>query len=301
MAIALVFLLLTAGSAGASAADSESAEYYFKNYDFPRSLELWKQVLKESPYDATATIRIAEISLMLEGRKRVSEIFEPAIKQAKDRGAKPLVVRLRSAFYDLQTRFLTDRGQNLFLQARLRKQHKDLSAARNLLDQASQLEPGHLTILSALAEVQLAQEDYKAYFSTLSESWSAFPLDANTRDTLVKAHFYFKDYTAALELLKASESLTTKETPLLRALALWETGQINAASTSMESVSIRANEPSPTLSLAYYLRGLLTSKRSSMSAESKRWLSKFLKYKPPQGFDPFRIAERQTEVQAMLQ
>jgi tetratricopeptide (TPR) repeat protein len=292
--------ILLVGFLAASAllAKFEAAEYYYENGNFPLALALWEPVLKKNPRDPKSLQRVGELTLLLRGRSAMIELFTVALA-----AGGPLDNRNKSlgVFWELQSRFLTDRAQELYMQAFQKRSRKDFAGASGLLRQAASLEPGHALVLRSLAQNQWDQGDYDGYFTSLKAAWKSYPFDSHQRVQLAEAFLHFRQYGAAVSLLKGAGATLGERGLLALAVGLFETGEYAEAKPIALSLVAKALHPTD-LSVAHSLLGQLSFRAEGPSLQTSNLYSQFLSlYAEPQLFDPFHIKDRVTEAQRYAQ
>lgn len=286
--------LLAAGNAVASI---EAAEYYFENGNFPLALSLWEPALKKNPRDLKALQRTGELTLLLRGRNAMADLF---LESAKEPWPMEARSKMLAVFLELQSRFLTDQAQELYLQALQKRSRKDFTGAVALLAQAANREPGHTLVLRALAQSEWDSRNYEGYFSSLKAAWKSYPFDPHEKLQLAEAYLYFKQYSAALALLKGSSSLGERGL-LIRAVCHYEKGDYSDAKSLALSLLSRA--PSPTeMAVAYALLAQLSFRSEGHSPLTSKLYSKFLAagVEIPE-FDPFQLKAKRAEAERSIQ
>ncbi len=293
MAGAKAILLAGFLAASCALAKFDAAEYYYDHGNFPLALSLWEPALKKNPRDLKALQRVAELTLLLRGRSAMAELF---MESASDSWPVEVRSKLLGVFWDLQTRFLTDRAQELYLQAVQKRSRKDFEGAAALLTQASSQEPGQPLVLRALAQTEWDQGSYEAYFTSLKGAWKSYPFDSGQRIQLAEAFLYFKQYSAALSLLKGASALGERGL-LVRAVSLFEMGDYAEAKSLAASVLSRGHHPTD-VAVAYSLLGQVSFRAEGPSAVTSKFYSKFLSLGVERpDFDPFHLKARIAEAQ----
>jgi tetratricopeptide (TPR) repeat protein len=202
----LLFLCLALGFARAQDPLSSTAEYYFSRQDYQQALNLWLEVLKRHPQNVDALLRIGELRLHFEGREALRTTLYDFVEKYKSQLNPDTLERIQTRWRELQTAFLTDQGQERYLQAVERLKRKDYEGARDFLVQAHGLEKGNIKILVDKAKCEKALGSFQEFYATLKEANKNDPFDALLRDDLIEAQIYFKDFNEVVKLTGGTPS-----------------------------------------------------------------------------------------------
>lgn len=272
-----LFFVLSANYAFALAPNGivRAAEYYYSRQDYRQALQLWAEVVKKRPDDTVAVLRLAELKLMIEG-KRPSQAFLLSWLQVQGRNADGFSRNLvsRKLTQTLST-FVSDESQSFYLQARPKLNFNDCEGALNLLKQSLSLEPENLLTLreKAHCEKQLNQED--AYLATTRFMYALNPYDSMVLEDYFRALFLAKRFS---EIVSASNPGTfdfaSKNRQLFLIAALIESKSDAEALILIEGL-IKEKKEKP-FALLYYLKSRVFSRYVSMKKEETSALQIFL-------------------------
>lgn len=292
--------VLMAGSVFAkSVPPIAAAEYYYRQDDYTQSLKLWRQVIEAEPDNLLAIVRVAELSLWTEGRSALPEQLGSLLNDPRRHFSRENRVSLKRRFWELQNSFLTDQAQNLYLQGKHRLDRGDGAGALGLLNQAANADRGQFAILRLKADTEKSLGYWNLYYQSLRAAVRSYPYDGDTLAEFAKAHFYFKNYGEAIEILKSWEGPMESDLKALYAMALNEIGNYSASANLLKGlVGKGKQEPPP---MVYFALGMALAGTPGSEAEGRRWLLRFVETaSEPTGWDPFRTTERLVEVRRLL-
>jgi tetratricopeptide (TPR) repeat protein len=296
----LVSILLQAPARAAVPADSLAiaAEYYFSRQDYPQALSLWSEVLKRKPDSVSALMRVAELKLLFGGRLASRDVLLGFLNSHGSSLPAESRLALRLKLGSLQSTFVTDEGQSLFLRALPKAQRQECAAALPLLTQAVGLEGGNLKVLHEKARCEKKLGLYPRLYETLKLAFDSDPFDVETRESLLETEIYFAEMANVVTSARRDPEavLNARERTAL-AVALFETGAEAEALPLLQALveSEKTTSGSPIL---LYTLGRLFSGRSGGSGEAVSYLERFLSLaaRPENtlidGWDPYRCAEK---------
>ncbi len=296
--IPLALSLIMGAALAKPAPPVAAAEYYYRLDDYPQSLKLWRQVISVEPENVLAIIRVAELSLWTEGRSGIAEQFGAYLEDPARRFSRENRSLLKRRYWDLQNRFLTDQAQNLFLQGKHHFDRGDAVGALGLLNQAASIERGQFAILRLKADTEKLLGYWNLYYQSLRAAVRSFPYDARTLADFAEAHFYFKNTSEAIEILKRWDGPMESDQKALFGMALNESGEHAAAAILLKGLVGKGKQPSP---VVYFALGIALFETKGSEVEGRRWLTRFIETAAePVGWDPYRITERLVEVRRLL-
>ena len=279
-----------------------AAEYYFSRHDYKEALKLWNKVLDKNPKNVDALMRVSELSLMFGSRELSRKVITDFLDKWSQKITPDQVKLIHSKLKDLQSKFLSDEGQSLYLQATSKMEHKDWERSLELLKQALAQEQGHLEILrqKAICEKQLG--NFAEFYATLKQAFEADPYDPQLMEWMSEAHLYFKQFENALTALKGpTKELTTVRQELAFAFASIKTGKVDQAIPILKNLLSRKKGQLP--DVAYYALGLALYQKPEAHTEAARYLKLFLSLRqqhPPTGWDPYAELVTTTEAKKMI-
>lgn len=204
----MIFSILFLSAAGLAKPGNplvSAAEFYYQQNDYPRALAHWEKVLEAEPYNVNAICRVAELGLWIEGRGQVADRFLTVLEKTPLRLPRESRTFLKNKFLELQTRFRSDQAQNLYLQAKHRRQRGDLRGALDLLERASQQDRGQFEVLRERARVERQMGSTDQAHETLRLAMRSYPYDPATVTMLADTLLQQKDYKGAVELFDTTE------------------------------------------------------------------------------------------------
>lgn len=282
---------------------SLSAEYYLKNRQFDRALELYRQLLDQGTPSAKDWEKAATVALFVEGRSAAQDIVQRYLNSDVKRTAESLEVFLNS----LYGTFTTDKAQASYLQGVVRLERKDCQGAVPFFKQALDQDPTQLQVLRDQIECQARLENYPAEYEALKSAFALNPLSRPTAERLAEMHNYFGATSAVLDT--TSEFARFKPlTPRLlvaQAISLARKTDREGAWQAFRKVDL-AVVPSEVPAIIFWERARLLetdSRRKSALAKSQltTWLKQFLnRMEKIEGFDPYRTASFRDEATKWL-
>lgn len=297
----LVFLCSAAVFGKASPAVSSAAEYYYRLHDFQQALPLWEAALARDPDNAVALMRVGEMLLWTEGRAALADRFRPAIEKRDQVPATRIA--LKDKLRELQTTFLTDRAQILFLQGRHRASRGDLKGAWDCLSQASDLDRGQFSILSDRARLEKGLGLFDQYYQSLRLAVKSYPYDDATLTALAEAHLAFQNPKGTLETLQAVDAAPDPSRKTLLAVAMADAGDGVQALPLLRSLAgFKAGRCA--VPVACHALARVLSNTPGSEAESRRWFERFVASVPGEtastAWDPYRLPERLADARKQL-
>ncbi len=276
-----------------------AAEYYYRQDAYAQSLKLWRQVIESEPDNLLAIVRVAELSLWTDGRSAIMEQLGTLLGDPTRRFSRENRLALKRRFWELQNSFLTDQAQNFYLQGKHRLERGEGAAALGLLNQAANADRGQFAILRLKADTEKQLGYWNLYYQSLRAAARSYPYDEKTLADFAEAHFYFKNYGEAIEILKSWDGPMDNGLKALYGLALNEIGNYAAATTLLKGLVGKGKEDPPPI--VYLALGTALNATPGAEAEGRRWLRRFVETaSEPTGWDPYRITERLVEVRRRL-
>lgn len=307
--VAIVFLALSVPRSSQAMAPSDplaiAAEYYFTRHDFRQSLTLWEGVLKRQPDNVAAVLRVAELKLMFEGRAATRETITHYLDLKGDALATEARRALREKLGQLQSTFVSDEGQALFLQALPKVRAKDCQGALPLLAQAAVLEKGSPKVLREKARCEKALGATDRLRDSLSQAAESDPYDSDILESLAET----LDYAGAYD---KSAALFDKEPDLARTVrqrtaygvALAELGAAGKAIPILRG--LLEQKETRVHPIVYATLGRLLAARGGSQAEATHYLERFVTAasRPENatfdGWDPYHTSEKLEPSQKLL-
>ncbi len=294
-------LILFLGAAAWGKTDPlvSAAEYYFAHNDYAQALRLWNEVLQKDPVNDAVAIRVADLQFLFEGRQAAKEGL---VKHLTARGEslsrdsrRALVDRWRT----LQTAFLTEDGQSLYLQAREKEAQGDCASAIALATRALVSEKGNLELIRFRARCEWKTENFAAHYESLRQAYSEFPFDNSIQEDLAEAHLRFQQPQRVVEMWqKDPEVGLSVRKRLALIFAYLDTGmEARAATLLVKPADAKRDE------VVYnFLFGALAARRGS-NLEALHYWEAFLtqlEKSPRSAGDSYRLTQRAEEVRAWV-
>ncbi|MBY0371601.1 hypothetical protein K2X33_13015 [bacterium] len=279
--LALLLSLAVSAQAATPSPTAFAASYYLEQGEYEQALPLWRKLLLADPANQVVFVRVAELQFFVEGRAGLVELFETAITREKIAPAT-----LKRKLRELQSLFVSDKAQNLYLQGKQRESLGDWKGAWESFRRGATADPGQWSLLVARARAERHLGYREAYYQTLQEAQRSFPWDPEQREELALSHYYFRDFDAALALSRGSESLASRS---VTALALAESGQVALALPLLRSL---ASQQGVTPSVFAVLSEI--ARKQGLEEENRHWSARFLQALRGQSeetWDLYRSAE----------
>lgn len=291
--------LLTSLHAANAPVPTSAAEYYYRHHEYAEALPLWKEVAAREPANLTALLRVAEMTLWLEGRDALVQPFQRFLSQ---KGLSPQTRRLaRTRLLELQSTFLTDKAQGLFFQAKHRAERGDRAGAKECLNQASELDPGQFPILSLRAELEKEAGEFENYYQSLQAAVKSVPYDSAAVWGLALAHLAFKEPIAAVRALREVEAPNTLARKTVWAVALADAGQNSQALAVLKPLLVPL--PQKGISPVAFFAMAQALETAGSKDEAALWYRRFLAAPDilkSLDWDPFRLQDRAAEARKKL-
>lgn len=275
-----------------------TAEYYFTHSDYPQALKLWTEVLTKDPTNDTAVGRVAQLQLFFEGRQAARDGLARYLAshgEALPRESRRLLLE---RWRVIQTSFLTEEGQSLYLQAREKETQGDCPAAVALVSRALVLEKGNTDLLKFRARCEFKTENFAAHYETLKQANGEYPFDLVLQEELAEAHLRFQQPQRVVEMWDgATEPFSTRKR-LALAFSLLDTG----ADARATALAPKVGEPRATESPWAFLLGALAVRRGNTTEAASVWegFLKGLEGESVAASDPYRLKDRAEEARAWL-
>lgn len=278
---------------------AQTAEYYFAHHDYQQALRLWSEVLTKDPTNDAAAIRIAELQFFFDGRQAAKESLVRHLASRGDSLSRDSRRAILERWRALQSAFVTEDGQSLYLQAREKEAQKDFQSALSLVGRALVLEKGNLELLRFRARCEWNTENYAAHYESLKQAYAEFPYDGPIQDELAEAHLRFQQPQRVVEMWqRESEPL-----PVRRRLALIFANLDTGGEAKAATLLIKPADTKKELDVVYsYLYGALAARRGSTSEALHHWelfLNQLAKQAPGPG-DCYRLTQRAEEARAWI-
>lgn len=303
MRLILAACLLIALSAKAALPDpgAQAAEYYFSHYDYPQAFNLWSSVYQRQPENLVALFRLSELRLMFDGRPTVTKGILDYLTlhaSALSRESRHL---LRDKLADLQSAFLTDDGQSLFLQGLARARRGDCPTALSFFSQSDALEKGNLRVLREKAACERKTGAHDRNYATLKAAYELQPFDTEVLDGLSEAFSFYGENQKVLALFSSdSEAPRTRRQKLAQAIALLRSGVTAPALLQLQTLS---EEKGATPAIVSFELGKANAARADRKGQALENLKAFLsqmKVADPAEWDPYHARERVAEAETLL-
>lgn len=275
--VALVAGVLFAAECRAAKDPLQSAaEYYFSHQDYKQALALWTEVQKKSPKNADVLLRIAELKLHFGGREAMRETLYDFVERYRTQISPANLEKIQKRWQELQDIFLTDQGQEKYLQAVAKLSRGDFEGALTYLNQANELEKGNLKILLAKAKCEKSTKALEAFYATMKQAYQSNPFDSQVLEDLTEAHIYFENYGDAISIYKPGHNTPESvRVSLGYAVALMETGD-NAQSLKIMKKVISDQKQNTVHPIAFFVAGKLLAQRPRERGEAISYLRRFL-------------------------
>jgi tetratricopeptide (TPR) repeat protein len=276
-----------------------TAEYYFSRNDYTQALRLWNEVLTKDPANDLAAGRVAELLLFFEGRRSARDGLARHLAARGDAIPREARRLLLERWRAIQSSFLTEEGQSLYLQARERETQGDCAAALALVARAIVLEKGHLDLLKFRARCEMKTENLSGHYESLKLAHAEYPYDSALQEDLAEAHLRFQQPQRVVEMWQPVTDPIPARKRLALVFAFLDTGEEARAATLL----VRPPDAKKDTEAAWtFLYGALAARRGSVSEAVHYWETFLaqIKKQPPSSFDPFRLSDRAAEVQAWI-
>lgn len=301
----LVFIASRAALPAYSDPFVSAAEYYFSRQSYPAAFELWSKVLSREPENVSALLRVAELKLLLEGRLASRDILLKFLGQRAGTLTNEAEQLIQSKHTLLQSLFLTDEGQSLYLRAMTKIQRKDFAGAAPLLTHALSLENNNLRILKEKAKCEKYSKAYDRFHETIQSAFESDPYDMEIIDNLVETYVYYKEYPKIVSLFrKTPNNLKTNRQRLAFGIALLEVGIPQDAIFVLQGL-IERGKNTAIHPIALYAMGRLMNARGQ-TVEAGYYWDRFLNTAARtddiliDGWDPYRSQEKLDGVTQLL-
>ncbi|MBI4404566.1 MAG: hypothetical protein HY537_10415 [Deltaproteobacteria bacterium] len=283
-----------------------AAEYYYSKYDYRQSLGLWNDILKQSPANLQALFRLAELRLLFTGRDASKETILGYLRTYGQKISPDTRKAIRQKLVSLQSIFLTETGQSLFLAGTSKAKQNDCPSATALLNQAIQHEGNHPDLLWERAKCEKLMSQYDKFYETLKLAFESNPLDSHILDSLSEAAVFFRDYPLVISLLK--DSPPENETPIQKtalAIALQEKGEYTTAIEKWQHL-LEQQKNNGVHPIVFFKMGQALVQQRNNSLEAVTFLERFLSSAKQKenclvgGWDPFHTEEYLPAAEKML-
>ena len=282
-----------------------AAEFYYCKQSYRQALQLWRKVLVREPTNLGAALRVAELTLLFEGRGPEKDFLLKFYSTTQAQLGVVARETLENRFGALQGMFLTDEGQSDYLQALSHARYNDCSGAAAFLAQAAQLEPGNIKVLREKAACERKLGSYNTLYETLDLAVDTYPFDSRVVDNFVETDSYFGQYAKVLGFLqKYPEMRSSMRASTAYAVALAETGDVSAVRSLQAFI---AQEKSAGVHpVVLFELGKLLASRPDSAGEATLYLERFgLAAAHPENttiesWDPYRCAEKKDEAARLL-
>ncbi len=276
-----------------------SAEASFSQYDYPQAFHLWTEILAKDSTNDAAALQVANLQFFFEGRQAARDGLARHFLTRGDSMPRESRRNLLSRWRVLQSSFLTEEGQSLFLQAGERAAQGDLPAAVALNGRALALEKGNLELIRFRARCEWKLENFSAHYESLKQAHAEFPFDPLVQQELAEAHLRFQQPQRVVEMWEKDSEAFSLRKRLALVFAYLDTGNESKAAALM----VRPSEAKLGTPPAWnFLYGALAARRGSPPEAFHYW-SNFLaqlEKKPPPVSDAYRLADRAGEVRAWI-
>jgi len=285
-----------------STPESIAAHYYYSHQNYQQALNLWKEALKKNRLDVAAVLKISELNLLLENRQVASKALVTFLKSKREKLSPEQRNKLQAKIQFVGTFFLTDTGQQKYLQGLVRIERKDWQESLNLFNQAFNLEGSNLLILKEKARCEKKLKQLSQYYETLKASWLANPFDLDVTGQLLEATVYFNEHANVIESFEgAKQKCYSIACQTAFGISLAEQGRELEAIPVLRSLLPKQAKLSP---IVYYALGKAYAARSFSKARARRYLEKFLtilEQNPKDNvWDPYRSRKKIAEVKVLL-
>ncbi len=287
-------ILLFCAPGFSKTASQAAAEYYYRLQDYTQALPLWTEVLQSDSRNLLAISRVAELRLWSQGRSGISEFFAKVLEPGHlSKDARSFV---KAKYRELQSVFLLDASQNLYLQAKQRAVVSDLAGALEHVGRAEASEPGQLLVLEYKAELQRQLGSWDAYLASLRQVHTSFPFDPANISSLAEAQFYHSEFSEVGNTLAQLDEPLNLAQQCLRLAASVEEGKGSEILGSLRSIALdrRLGDKVPPI-LFYSLALAHQQEDQTNSVEVKRWYRRFVESAQTGSetkWDPYRLKER---------
>lgn len=251
-----------------------TGQYYYARGEYKAALESFADTLRRHPTDTAAVVRLAQLKLLNEGRAASQEVLKSFLTTQEAKLLPAQKARVRTAFTELQNLFVTEQGQSLFLQARVRVQNREWATALPLLDQANRAEDGgNLRILRERWLCLMQLEDWEGYYNSLKHAYVLNSFDSEIAQRLAEAHFRVGAFTAITQMHQNDSEPFRKESGrLVLALTYLELQRDKEALAIFQSLHDEASA----YPVIYYGLGKILTKRSPSISSGISYLEKFV-------------------------
>jgi len=281
---------------------AQAAEYYFSKHDYAESLNLWKQVYRLQPASEKAMSKVAHLELMLEGHEPAEKTVLNFIQRYQNYWSDSDLKRLRSLYYETQTRFIKEEAQSFYFRGMAKIKLKDLTQGLSLINQAQSIERGHLLILQAKAQAEKQLGLFRKYYDTLKDGSEFNALSVQWSEELLEAHYHFKEYSDIFKWNeKNMKSTLTNRQKLIVGLALLENGESRKAVLLFQKILDSFQDKGKNF-VVWYGLAKAYKENPMFSKVYATYSSKFLNatksLETPQEniWDPYRLSEKRAEV-----
>jgi len=281
---------------------AQVADYYYSRHAYAQALPLWQELARRQPSSITANLRVTELKLLVEGR----DAARTWLKDFTVREAHGLSVDSRrlveQRLTEIQDRFLTDEGQSLYYQAKLRIRRQDCDGALPLLAQSQATEKGNLILVRERAQCEKTLRKFEPYFESLVSLYEANPLSRETQEDLAEASLYFRQPDRAIRVFETRLGgvPSSPYARLLYGIALLEKGKTSSAQLLLEPLVTKSRRSSLS-PVVYFGVGKIHALKGDRATAVEN-LERFLTSATPSEneWDPFHLEERQGEARRLL-
>ncbi len=277
---------------------SASAEYYFARHDYQQALRLWNEVLTKDPTNDAVALKVADLQFFFDGRQVAREGLAHHLSLRGEALSRENRRALLDRWRALETSFLTEEGQSLYLQAKEREAQGDCPGAIGLLTRAIAAEKGNLDLLKARARCEFQTENFSGHYESLKQAFAEFPYDVALQEELAEAHLRFQQPQRIVEMWQKDTEAPSARKRLALIFAYLDTGDESKAATLLVRPSdAKGLDPSWN-----FLFGALAARRESIPEALSYWQTflEQLEKGPVSASDPYRLSQRVEEVRAWL-
>lgn len=288
---------------------AQAADYYFAHYDYAQAFTLWNGVFQRQPDSVAALLRLSELRLMFEGHAAVAKSMLEYLSAHQATISRENRRQVREKLSALQSVFLTDDGQALFLQGLARSHGGDCLAALPFFSQAEKVEKGNVKVLREEAACETNTGAFDRNYTSLKHAYELQPFDSDVVDALSESYLYYSENQKVLELFPAeSEAPHTLRQRTAQAVALYRSGATAPALLLLESLAAEKSAVSP---IVFFELGKALAEAPAVDgrrAQAIAHLKYFLSRVPDApvvaplvpAWDPYRLSEQAAEARTLL-
>lgn len=302
---ALVPSKTTGSAAKHSLFDLGSESFSRQNYS--EALSLWSEALKQQPDSSEVALKVCELKVLLESRPAcrnfASDFLSTSGALMGDKARKNFEQR----YHSIQSLFLTDEGQSVYLQALARVNRKEVEEALRLFNQAEHFEKGNLKVLKEKAKSELTLGLMDPYFETVRQTYEIDPFDSDAVEALVEIYFFRKQFEKIMQLYaKDPAQFGTIRNKTSYAVALAELDNVRAMPLLQSILSnSKVVKPPP---IVWFQLGKGLAKKSDSERDAVNYLNRFLvmtddakdKALSTRKWDPFNVQDKRQEARNIL-